>query len=316
MGSPQHFVASKSKDPTGLLSWWQWTCGMLLASIFTMTYFLAPLYMISALAMIYFRYPCWHAAWLFASPLLISAIVPSISSPWMLKQLTPLLYYFEYEQILETSPIDGRKEMQEHGKQYILACQPHGVLSFTGICSAIVLNDGWRGKIPTGVATALLYTPLLKHVMGIFWLVSASKASLKRHFRKYKGDGIQGSMVLYVGGMAELFLSHPEEETLYLKNRKGFIKLALQEGVDVIPIYMFGNTSILSVLQSGWLAKLSRKYQLSLTYFWGRWGLPIPRDEKVSMFYKLVCRLSFVVDCLFLSFLFILMGVYRFSFCF
>jgi 2-acylglycerol O-acyltransferase 2 len=79
-----------------------------------------------------------------------------------------------------------------------------------------------------------------------------------------------------VGGIAELFLSSPSEERLFLKNRKGFIKLALTEGVDVVPIYCFGNTSILTIVKAGLLATMSRKMQVSLTYFWGKFGLPIP----------------------------------------
>ena len=53
-------------------------------------------------------------------------------------------------------------------------------------------------------------------------------------------------------------------------------------GVDVIPIYFFGNTSVLTILKSGPLATISRKLQVALTYFWGKYYLPIPRDEKVS----------------------------------
>jgi hypothetical protein len=34
------------------------------------------------------------------------------------------------------------------------------------------------------------------------------------------------------------------------------------------------------------LANLSRKLQVSMTYFWGKWFLPIPRDEKVGLILK------------------------------
>lgn len=50
-----------------------------------------------------------------------------------------------------------------------------------------------------------------------------------------KKKGAEGCVVLYVGGVAELFLSCENEEKLYLKKRKGFIKLALQQGVDIVP---------------------------------------------------------------------------------
>ncbi len=69
--------------------------------------------------------------------------------------------------------------------------------------------------------------------------------------------------------------------TFYSLCPPGFIIIALREGVDIIPVYLFGNTSVLSVLKTGFLADLSRKMQMSVTYFWGKWFLPIPRDEKL-----------------------------------
>lgn len=96
-----------------------------------------------------------------------------------------------------------------------------------------------------------------------------------------EGEGIDGCLVLYIGGIAELFKSSRKEERLYLKKRKGFIKVALREGVDIIPVYLFGNTSVLTVMKTGPLANMSRKLQVSLTYFWGKYYLPIPRPEKL-----------------------------------
>ena len=132
--------------------------------------------------------------------------------------------------------------------------------------------------------------------MGIFGLMDASASSLRKHFKatcstngtnnggskdSTRSSNAKGSVVIYVGGIAELFKSSRKEERLYLSRRKGFIKLALREGVDVIPVYLFGNTSVLTVVKTGLLANLSRKLQVSLTYFWGKYYLPIPRDEKV-----------------------------------
>jgi len=44
---------------------------------------------------------------------------------------------------------------------------------------------------------------------------------------------------------------------------------------------MFGNTTVLSALTAGPLATLSRKLGVSMTLFWGRWGLPLPRPVKL-----------------------------------
>lgn len=58
----------------------------------------------------------------------------------------------------------------------IMAAQPHGVFSYAGICSAVVdYSSPIRPKImpffPTAVASVLISTPILKHVIGIFGCV-------------------------------------------------------------------------------------------------------------------------------------------------
>jgi 2-acylglycerol O-acyltransferase 2 len=142
------------------------------------------------------------------------------------------------------------------------------------MCAAVNKPDDLE-VVPTAAASVVLKTPLLKNLMGVFNLIDASASSLKNRLKT------AGSVLMYIGGIAELFKSSRREERLYLAKRKGFIKLALREGTDVVPVYLFGNTSVLSVLKKGPLATLSRKLQASLTVFWGKWYLPIPRDEKM-----------------------------------
>mmetsp|Transcript_15193 Transcript_15193/g.28830 ORF Transcript_15193/g.28830 Transcript_15193/m.28830 type:complete len:327 (+) Transcript_15193:135-1115(+) len=256
----------------------KWFAGLVMASLFSLVYFIAPFYMITAIFVLLFNYPNRLLAWLYVTPLFASALVPSMASPWLLGLLTPMADYFDYEEIHETSPRDVWTEVREGKSNFLVVKQPHGVLSYTGMMSAIMAPPEIRGVVKTAVADALLVTPILKHVMGIFGLISASKKNLIQTFQK---KGAEGTVVLYVGGMAELFLSCEQEEKLYLKKRKGFIKLALTQGIDIVPVYLFGNTSVLSVLKTGLLATISRKLQVSLTYVWGRWNLPIPREVKL-----------------------------------
>lgn len=253
----------------------RWLLGMAVASVFSLVYLVAPSYILTSLLALLLQYPTRNAAILYALPMLLSAAIPSFGAPSLAPLLSPMLDYFDYREEFETSDEEFRELANKKGKRFIVAVQPHGVISFVGLCSWVKAPPDFR-RIPTAAASALLKTPILKHVMGIFGLTDASASNLKRHLKK---PGIGGSLVLYIGGIAELFLSCEREERLYIGKRKGFMKVALREGADVVPAYFFGNTSVLSVLKRGPLASLSRRLGASLTLFWGKWGLPIPRDD-------------------------------------
>jgi hypothetical protein len=234
----------------------RWFIGMCMACCFSMIYFIAPFYILSSLiVLLYFYNKLW--VWIYISPMIVSSILPPIAMPSVIRFLSPMLDYFDYNEIHEISPINVIEEIRTGRKNYLCIFQPHGVISFVGILSAVNASvPEFVGQLPTAVADALLYTPILKHVLGIFNLISASKQSLQKTLKQ---KGVRGTIVLYVGGMAELFLSCHMEEKLYLLKRKGFIKLALQEGIDIVPVYLFGNTTVLSILKTGVLANISRK---------------------------------------------------------
>ncbi|CAE7420688.1 DGAT2 [Symbiodinium microadriaticum] len=190
-----------------------------------------------------------------------------------------MLDYFDFETAFETSDDDlvaRLEELKKEGRSMIFAGQPHGVLSFGGLCAGIAADSRFTDLV-TAAAGAVLATPVVKHVVGIYGLIDASAKSLTRRLAR---GGAQGSVVLYTGGIAELFKTSDTEEILFINSRKGFIKLALRTGADIVPMYFFGNTSVLSVLKSSLLESLSRSYQISLTIFWGEFGLPIPRKHK------------------------------------
>jgi len=129
---------------------------------------------------------------------------------------------------------------------------------------------------PTAVANIILRFPFIKHVIGIYGTVAADSGSLLKTLKKT-------SVVLYVGGISEMFLTNSKEERLYVEDRKGFIKIALKSGADVIPVYMFGNTIALEIIQNKFLRSLSRRFGISLTLMWGLYGLPIPIPCKLLL---------------------------------
>ena len=42
-----------------------------------------------------------------------------------------------------------------------------------------------------------------------------------------------------------MFMTHGDKEAIMLQNRRGFIKIAVEHGIPVIPMYHFGNSQLL-----------------------------------------------------------------------
>lgn len=89
------------------------------------------------------------------------------------------------------------------------------------------------------------------------------------------------SVVLVPGGIQEIFYSDEDVEMLYLKDRKGFCKLALCQGSPLVPIYVLGHTQMFSYFpgRGSLFERLSRRFRVSLVHFYGRFYLPVPRPS-------------------------------------
>jgi len=95
---------------------------------------------------------------------------------------------------------------------------------------------------------------------------------------------------LYVlpDGIAGIFLARPGSHRVLFRARRGVIKLALEHGATLVPIYTFGLSECFSTFtgsadpRGGWLSRFCRRYRIGVCLFWGQWGLPIPRRTRIS----------------------------------
>eukprot|EP01113_Clastostelium_recurvatum_P032351 TRINITY_DN4143_c0_g1_i4.p1 TRINITY_DN4143_c0_g1~~TRINITY_DN4143_c0_g1_i4.p1 ORF type:complete len:384 (-),score=119.36 TRINITY_DN4143_c0_g1_i4:1012-2055(-) len=62
-----------------------------------------------------------------------------------------------------------------------------------------------------------------------------------------------------------------KEVVLFLKNRKGFVRLAMQLGLDLVPVFTHGELELYNQLQWGLPQRLglSRKFKVPITLVWG-----------------------------------------------
>jgi 1-acyl-sn-glycerol-3-phosphate acyltransferase len=87
------------------------------------------------------------------------------------------------------------------------------------------------------------------------------------------------------GGIAEIFQgypqpsTHPDEE--YAIVGKGLVRMAIQHNLPMIPVYCFGATKLLHRVQLPLLEQLSRWLRISICFFYGRYGLPIPFRQRL-----------------------------------
>lgn len=167
----------------------------------------------------------------------------------------------------------------------IFASEPHDILPFNLFGWNPCLNyfPTELGKNMKGLVTGAVYkVPLMRQVYA--W--NATSPVDKESFR-YRLKNRQ-AVVFVPGGVQEVILLDPERPqdlVLYLKSRKGFVKLALENGNPIIPSFCFG----LDRSYGYWIPRgeimnrIARTIGFVPLVMWGRFGIPlgIPRPTKL-----------------------------------
>ena len=117
-------------------------------------------------------------------------------------------------------------------KNYIFGYHPHGIIGLGAIGNFGTEATGFSAKFP-GIVPHLLtlrmnFTfPFIRDLIMASGVCSVDKESIE-HILQKMGSG--HSVVIVVGGAAESLDAHPDSLKLTLKDRKGFVKMALKCG--------------------------------------------------------------------------------------
>ena len=164
-----------------------------------------------------------------------------LGKPWpalMRSKLWSLL--FSWFPVTIETPADLKLD---GGKIYVFAVHPHGVLAFNRAAFGFDIDTLWNAAFP-GVdfrvltATAAFYVPIIRELWLWSYCVDASKRTARRVLAARK------SILVYPGGEREQILTRRGEHVLYLSKRKGFVKIALEHGAELVPMYAFGDTDL------------------------------------------------------------------------
>jgi len=182
------------------------------------------------------------------------------------------------------------KEPLDPSKRYIFASHPHGL--FVWGLWANVLNDSNNiHDLLKGLSWRLLTQDVwfLVPVMRDFFLGVGIASVSKKSCDYLLSHGI--SPLIVVGGVSEQWEARPGTNRLILKSRKGFIKLALQHGANLVPMFTFGENEVYHPLPNSpgsllWRYQkwMKAKIGFAPVYFPGRGYSPIPlRHELITV---------------------------------
>jgi hypothetical protein len=118
------------------------------------------------------------------------------------------------------------------GTPYIFAMEPHGTMP---VAMSVIFNP-YSGKLPPSLPAASLhplassacfYVPFVRHLWWWLGIRPVSRTVMSELLARGH------SVCLNPGGVVECLRMQPGREMVYLRQRRGFIKLAMETGAQV-----------------------------------------------------------------------------------
>ncbi|KAI1826420.1 diacylglycerol acyltransferase-domain-containing protein [Xylaria intraflava] len=141
-------------------------------------------------------------------------------------------------------------------RKYIFGYHPHGIISHGAWAAFATDALGFSDKFP-GITNSLLTLdsnfriPFYREYILSMGVRSVSKESIVNILSKggTNGEGMGRGVTVVVGGARESLEAQPGKMRLILKERKGFVKLAVRCGADLVPVLAFGENNLYDQLQ-------------------------------------------------------------------
>jgi 2-acylglycerol O-acyltransferase 2 len=223
----------------------------------------AVTFALAMLPILWFFIP-FYTAWFLYSP-------PSLSQNFGLaffKNLFIWKLYADYfpVEVYDQEPLDPRRK-------YILAYHPHGIIAHGAWIAFGADGCGFQHNFPgiensLRVATALFNFPILREILYFSGCGTVNRHSLEEWLNK------PGRAVTIIpGGARESLLATPN--TMDIIGRRGFIRLAIRSGADLVPVVCFGENELYDQYHPPPGSLVARVQALFLRFL--RYTLPILR---------------------------------------
>jgi 1-acyl-sn-glycerol-3-phosphate acyltransferase len=179
------------------------------------------------------------------------------------------------------------------GKQYVIGVHPHGIHCFPLAFLAspdTPFDQQFPGLVSgsttlpkhalTGLAATIMFKiPVVREFFLVFGYIDASRPVAHAALKAGR------SIFVVTGGEEESMYATITEDILVLKNRKGFVRLALQHGASLVPIYGIGNNETFhrynfAMNLRKWIQK---NLKIALPIFHGRFFTPLPYQTPIKV---------------------------------
>ncbi|XP_077011379.1 2-acylglycerol O-acyltransferase 1 isoform X2 [Tamandua tetradactyla] len=170
-------------------------------------------------------------------------------------------YFKDYFPIhlIKTCDLDPRHN-------YVFGFHPHGILVVGAFGNFCTNYSNFKKLFPgfteyLHVLPVWFRCPLFREYLMSTGAVSVSKKSVSHVLSKEGGGNIS---VIVLGGAEESLDANPGNFTLFIRERKGFVKLALTHGAHLVPLYSFGENELFKQVhnpEGSWLRTAQKKLQ-------------------------------------------------------
>ena len=171
---------------------------------------------------------------------------------------------------------------------------PHGVLTYAMALSFATDALDFARKFPGIKARGstlehLFHVPFQREIY--LWLGAVAVTRESFDWILSGNEGVGNAIVVCPGGAKEAIYAMPGTFTVNIKKRKGFIRMALRHGADLVPVIAFGENEVYARLDQSrhrmvkvieqTLTKVFDILHLSFPIFYGRFG-PIPYRNQIT----------------------------------
>ncbi|OLQ07977.1 Acyl-CoA wax alcohol acyltransferase 2 [Symbiodinium microadriaticum] len=220
---------------------------------------------------------CW-AAWYFFVLQPASASSRPFGPRWLATFVSKIMntygrWYLNYSDNFAELMAAGH---WDKGQNYVVCWHPHGAFS---ISAFFFVAHYWAQNFPSkkpakqfvSIAPLLFRVPL----MSEYLLLCHARRQDRKTFSKLLSQG--ATVAVNPGGLYEQVATDANQERLFFPANLGFVRLAIQHGTPLLPIYCFGENQLFRTAE--WVRNINhflyRKFKVGNFLILGLFGIPV-----------------------------------------